>query len=132
MSTFRLNLSRPLLDFISESCYMLWENFICSTRSPSISAVLLVIYFIVGSINKVYTYVINHYCCYLALIYCWGLNGIINNELQPKRCTFMVTDETEPRAPTNCEAVKNALKEITVTCEEGHDGGMQQVRILTH
>ncbi|XP_023943988.2 uncharacterized protein LOC112050081 [Bicyclus anynana] len=60
------------------------------------------------------------------LIYCWGLNGIINNELQPKRCTFMITDETPPRTPTNCEAVINALKEITVTCEEGYDGGMQQ------
>ncbi|XP_039747345.1 titin-like isoform X1 [Pararge aegeria] len=61
-----------------------------------------------------------------ALIYCWGLNGIINNELQPKRCTFMITDETAPRSPTNCEAVKNELKEITVMCEEGHDGGIQQ------
>ncbi|XP_034840272.1 neural cell adhesion molecule 1-like [Maniola hyperantus] len=60
------------------------------------------------------------------LIYCWGLNGVINNELQPTRCTFMVTDETAPRTPTNCEAIKNVLKEITVTCEEGHDGGMQQ------
>ncbi|XP_061383561.1 uncharacterized protein LOC116767206 isoform X2 [Danaus plexippus] len=60
------------------------------------------------------------------LIYCWGLNGVINNELEHKRCSFMVTDETVPRPPANCVAEKNIMKEITVVCEEGHDGGLQQ------
>nr|XP_026495221.1 hemicentin-2-like isoform X1 [Vanessa tameamea] len=60
------------------------------------------------------------------LIYCWGLNGVISNELQQHRCTFMVTDETVPRPPSDCTAFKNLLGEITVTCEEGHDGGLQQ------
>lgn len=39
----------------------------------------------------------------------------------------MVTDETVPRPPANCVAEKNTMKEITVVCEEGHDGGLQQV-----
>lgn len=62
-----------------------------------------------------------------ALVYCWGLNGVISNELQHHRCTFMVTDETSPRPPSDCVASKNALSEITVTCKHGHDGGLQQV-----
>lgn len=42
-------------------------------------------------------------------------------------CTFLVTDETIPRPPTNCEAKKNTVDDITVTCEKGHDGGLPQV-----
>ncbi|XP_045445760.1 uncharacterized protein LOC123653823, partial [Melitaea cinxia] len=60
------------------------------------------------------------------LVYCWGLNGVISNELQHNRCTFMVTDETSPRPPSDCVASKNLLSEITVTCKHGHDGGLQQ------
>ncbi|CAH2086531.1 unnamed protein product [Euphydryas editha] len=60
------------------------------------------------------------------LVYCWGLNGVISNELQHHRCTFMVTDETSPRPPSECVASKNLMSEITVTCKHGHNGGLQQ------
>ncbi|XP_041977073.1 nephrin-like isoform X2 [Aricia agestis] len=60
-----------------------------------------------------------------ALIYCWGLNGVVSEQPR-RRCGFLVTDETAPRPPTDCVAIKNVDKEITVTCEEGHDGGMPQ------
>ncbi|CAH0720782.1 unnamed protein product, partial [Brenthis ino] len=61
-----------------------------------------------------------------SIIYCWGINGVNSNELQPSKCTFMITDETAPRAPSACRAAKNRLKEITVICEKGHNGGLEQ------
>lgn len=63
-----------------------------------------------------------------ALVYCWGLNPVKNSELLQTKCTFLVTDETVPQPPSNCEAVKDMQGDITVTCRAGHDGGLPQVR----
>ncbi|XP_049867139.1 neogenin-like [Pectinophora gossypiella] len=59
-------------------------------------------------------------------IFCWGLNGVMEMGLPHTPCTFLVTDETVPRPPTDCKAVKGALGEISVQCEEGHNGGLPQ------
>ncbi|CAH2074049.1 unnamed protein product, partial [Iphiclides podalirius] len=60
------------------------------------------------------------------LIHCWGLNNVVGSGLPQTKCSFLVTDETVPRPPSNCVAVKSELNDITVTCEKGHDGGLQQ------
>ncbi|PZC84388.1 hypothetical protein B5X24_HaOG204962 [Helicoverpa armigera] len=59
-------------------------------------------------------------------IFCWGQNDVPTKGLDHSPCTFLVTDETIPRPPTNCEAKKNTENEIVVTCEKGHDGGLPQ------
>lgn len=43
-------------------------------------------------------------------------------------CTFLITDETNPRPPVDCVAVKNTDKDISVKCQKGHDGGLPQVK----
>ncbi|CAG4909713.1 unnamed protein product [Colias eurytheme] len=69
--------------------------------------------------------------CTTTLIYCWGLNSVKNSDLPQTKCTFMVTDETIPQPPSNCVAVKNLQRDITVTCEPGHDGGLPQKFMFT-
>ncbi|XP_045491734.1 nephrin-like isoform X4 [Colias croceus] len=69
--------------------------------------------------------------CTTTLIYCWGLNSVKNSDLPQTKCTFMVTDETIPQPPSNCVAVKNVQRDITVTCEPGHDGGLPQKFMFT-
>ncbi|XP_026742470.1 hemicentin-2-like isoform X1 [Trichoplusia ni] len=59
-------------------------------------------------------------------IFCWGQNEVPTKGLLNTPCTFLVTNETKPRPPTNCEAKKNDMNEITVTCEKGHNGGLPQ------
>ncbi|XP_013182256.1 PREDICTED: neural cell adhesion molecule 2-like [Papilio xuthus] len=59
------------------------------------------------------------------LIRCWGLNNVVGSGLPQTKCSFLVTDETAPRPPSACRAVKYE-NEITVTCDKGHDGGLQQ------
>ncbi|XP_050664297.1 neural cell adhesion molecule 2-like isoform X2 [Leptidea sinapis] len=61
-----------------------------------------------------------------ALVYCWGLNSVKSKTLPQTRCQFMVTDETAPQAPSSCVAVRTVMKDITVTCTPGHDGGLPQ------
>ena len=62
-------------------------------------------------------------------IFCWGINDVPAKGLSNTPCTFLVTDETIPRPPRNCEAKKNTEDDIIVTCEKGHDGGLPQVRV---
>lgn len=45
-------------------------------------------------------------------------------------CVALVTDETAPRPPEGCAAVKNSLQDIAVYCEKGHDGGLPQASIF--
>ncbi|XP_045533773.1 synaptogenesis protein syg-2 isoform X2 [Papilio machaon] len=59
------------------------------------------------------------------LIRCWGLNNVVGKGLPQTKCSFLITDETAPRPPSACRAVKNE-NDITVTCDKGHDGGLQQ------
>ncbi|XP_072943944.1 uncharacterized protein [Epargyreus clarus] len=59
------------------------------------------------------------------LIYCWGYNDVATTTLPHTKCSFLVTDETAPQPPAACRAAKSE-RDITVTCEEGHDGGLQQ------
>ncbi|CAG4981229.1 unnamed protein product [Parnassius apollo] len=60
------------------------------------------------------------------LIHCWGLNNVVGTGLPQTKCSFLVTDETVPRPPTNCVATRSVLNDITISCEKGHDGGLQQ------
>ncbi|CAB3236390.1 unnamed protein product [Arctia plantaginis] len=59
-------------------------------------------------------------------IFCWGQNEVPTERQVHSPCIFLVTDETIPRPPTNCQARKNVEHDITVTCEKGHDGGLPQ------
>ncbi|XP_075969526.1 uncharacterized protein LOC142972358 isoform X2 [Anticarsia gemmatalis] len=59
-------------------------------------------------------------------IFCWGQNDVPTEKAAHTPCTFLVTDETVPRPPTDCQAKKNTENDIIITCEKGHDGGMPQ------
>ncbi|KAH9643899.1 hypothetical protein HF086_012774 [Spodoptera exigua] len=62
-------------------------------------------------------------------IFCWGQNDVPSKGLIHTPCTFLVTGETIPRPPTNCEAKKNSMNDIIIACEKGHDGGLPQFMI---
>ncbi|XP_047510163.1 neural cell adhesion molecule 2-like isoform X1 [Pieris napi] len=64
--------------------------------------------------------------CTTTLVYCWGLNSVKSSDLLQTKCTFLVTDETVPQPPSNCEAIKDMQGDITVTCRAGHNGGLPQ------
>ncbi|XP_035436128.2 nephrin isoform X1 [Spodoptera frugiperda] len=59
-------------------------------------------------------------------IFCWGQNDVPSKGLIHTPCTFLVTGETIPRPPSNCEAKKNSMNDIIIACEKGHDGGLPQ------
>ncbi|XP_063620314.1 uncharacterized protein LOC134792841 [Cydia splendana] len=58
-------------------------------------------------------------------IFCWGINEVPENDLPKTPCSFLITDQTAPRPPLNCVAVKHD-RDVTVTCDKGHDGGLPQ------
>ncbi|KAF9410957.1 hypothetical protein HW555_010089 [Spodoptera exigua] len=62
----------------------------------------------------------------ICTIFCWGQNDVPSKGLIHTPCTFLVTGETIPRPPTNCEAKKNSMNDIIIACEKGHDGGLPQ------
>ncbi|KAL4703017.1 hypothetical protein ACJJTC_010003 [Scirpophaga incertulas] len=59
-------------------------------------------------------------------VFCWGLNGVASSDLPHTPCVSLITDETAPRPPTDCEATRNAAKDIMVICKKGYDGGLPQ------
>ncbi|XP_012544737.1 neural cell adhesion molecule 2 isoform X2 [Bombyx mori] len=59
-------------------------------------------------------------------VFCWGLNGVPDKEATQTPCTYLVTDETIPRPPSNCEALITETRDIIVNCEKGHSGGLPQ------
>lgn len=63
-------------------------------------------------------------------LFCWGINEVPEKGNVHTPCTFLVTDETMPRPPANCKAIKNSAKDIIVKCEKGHNGGLPQVKPL--
>lgn len=60
----------------------------------------------------------------LVTVFC---NGINNVDAVATPCVFWVTDKTFPLSPIDCKAVKMDSGEITISCMEGHDGGLPQV-----
>lgn len=66
----------------------------------------------------------------LDTIFCWGQNNVTARGSAHTPCTFIVTNETVPRPPIDCEATMTTARDIIVTCEKGYNGGLPQVHII--